>query len=344
MHMADALLSPAVGGALWVASGVTLAWSSRVVGKSDQDRLVPLMGILGAFVFAAQMINFTIPATGSSGHIGGGLLLSILLGPSAAFVVIASVLTVQALFFADGGLLALGANIFNLGVFPCFVGYVLVYRPLLPDRASSRKRQVMVTVLAAVVGLQLGALGVVLETQLSGLSSLPLKAFLLLMQPIHLAIGIVEGLATAAVILFVRQHRPDLLGTAGFPDAAGRSIKPVLLAFGVLAALTAGLFSSFASSQPDGLEWSIARVSGSPEIQSALTPTHVQLAEAQKKLAWLPDYRFPWIELQEKTSASEAAQLPAIDPATSLSGLIGGMVTFGLVLVVGFLMRRRRFP
>ena len=88
------------------------------------------MGMLGAFVFAAQMINFSIPGTGSSGHLGGALLLAILLGPHAAFVVVASVLTVQALFFADGGLLALGANLFNLGVLPCYLAYPLVYRPL----------------------------------------------------------------------------------------------------------------------------------------------------------------------------------------------------------------------
>lgn len=183
MHMADALISPAVGATLWVAAGTTLAWCSRRLRQGRQERLVPLMGVLGAFVFAAQMINFAIPATGSSGHIGGGLLLAILLGPHAAFLVIASVLTVQALFFADGGLLALGANICNLGLFPCFVGYLLVYRPLLgadPLRSSPRRVGVA-TVFAAIVGLQLGALGVVMETLLSGISSLPIGAFLLLM-------------------------------------------------------------------------------------------------------------------------------------------------------------------
>ena len=121
MHMADALLSPGVGLAMWGVAAAALAGASRRLRQRADDRLVPLMGMLGAFVFAAQMINFTIPATGSSGHLGGGLLLAILLGPHAAFVVIASVVTVQALFFADGGLLALGANLFNLGVLPCFL-------------------------------------------------------------------------------------------------------------------------------------------------------------------------------------------------------------------------------
>src|SRR5450631_901755 len=128
MHMADALLSPAVGGALWVVSAGAVAYSSHKVSRDPDDRKVPLMGVLGAFLFAAQMINFTIPATGSSGHLGGGLLLTILLGPYAAFLTIASVLVVQALFFADGGLLALGCNIFNMGFIPAFIVYPLIYK------------------------------------------------------------------------------------------------------------------------------------------------------------------------------------------------------------------------
>jgi cobalt/nickel transport system permease protein len=129
MHMADALISPAVGGGMWAATGALLAYSARKVTQEIDDRKVPLMGVLGAFVFAAQMINFTIPGTGSSGHLGGGMILTVLLGPYAAFLVTASVLTVQALFFADGGLLALGCNIFNLGFFPAFIAYWATSRP-----------------------------------------------------------------------------------------------------------------------------------------------------------------------------------------------------------------------
>jgi len=99
MHMADALLSPAVGATFWIATSALLVWSSRRIRVDFRNELIPLMGVMGAFVFAAQMINFTIPGTGSSGHLGGGLLLSILLGPHAAFIVMASVLTVQAFFF-----------------------------------------------------------------------------------------------------------------------------------------------------------------------------------------------------------------------------------------------------
>src|SRR5512136_1962273 len=137
MHMADALLSPAVGGGMWAATAATLAFSARKVTREIDDRKVPLMGVLGAFIFAAQMINFTIPGTGSSGHIGGGMILAVLLGPYAAFLVTASVLTVQALFFADGGLLALGCNIFNLGFFPAFIAYAFVFKPLLGEKPTA---------------------------------------------------------------------------------------------------------------------------------------------------------------------------------------------------------------
>jgi cobalt/nickel transport system permease protein len=129
MHMADALLSPAVGTTLWAGTAVVTGYASKKLKVQIDDKMIPLMGVLGAFIFAAQMINFTIPGTGSSGHLGGGMILAIILGPHAAFLVMASVLTVQALFFADGGLLALGCNIWNLGVYPCYLVYPLIYKP-----------------------------------------------------------------------------------------------------------------------------------------------------------------------------------------------------------------------
>ena len=112
--MADALVSPAVGGAMFAASAALIGISARKVRENFDNSKIPLMGVMGAFVFAMQMINFTIPATGSSGHIGGGMMLAALLGSYPAFLVISAVLIIQALFFADGGLLALGANIFNM--------------------------------------------------------------------------------------------------------------------------------------------------------------------------------------------------------------------------------------
>ena len=162
MHMADALLSPAVGGTMWAVTAGLTTYSARKLRESPDESRVPLMGVLGAFIFASQMINFSIPATGSSGHLGGGMILAVLLGPYAAFLVLASVLVVQALFFADGGLLALGCNIFNMAFFPCFLAYPFIYRRIAGQKPS-QPRIFFAAILAAVVGLQLGAFAVVLE-------------------------------------------------------------------------------------------------------------------------------------------------------------------------------------
>ncbi|MFA7279447.1 MAG: energy-coupling factor ABC transporter permease [Sterolibacterium sp.] len=351
MHMADALLSPTVGVAFWAASGATLAWCSRRIQKDTRDYLVPLMGVLGAFVFAAQMINFTLPGTGSSGHIGGGLLLSILLGSPAAFIVIASVLTVQALFFADGGLLALGANLFNLGIFPCFIAFPLIYRPLLARAGDhpSPRRMGAITLLATVVAMQFGALGVVIETQLSGISSLPLGAFLWLMQSIHLAIGLVEGIATAALVLFIRQARPDDAVSA----APVRFPIRLIAGWGLAAVITGGVVSWFASSQPDGLEWSIAHATGKAEVSEPESALHARIAALQKHSAVLPDYKLgnagnaPSAAAKDVPTPQESkhAVWPAVDGRTSLSGVVGGVATLILIMAIGYLsylFRRRR--
>src|SRR4030066_1254580 len=156
MHVADALLSPAVGATFWAGTLGAIAYCSKKMKEDPDEKLIPLMGVLGAFIFAAQMINFTIPGTGSSGHLGGGMILAIILGPYAAFIVMASVLTVQTLFFADGGLLALGCNIWHLGIYPCFIAYPLFFKPLV-KAGSTPKRIVIASVISALIGLQLGA-------------------------------------------------------------------------------------------------------------------------------------------------------------------------------------------
>lgn len=333
MHMADALLSPAVGGGLWAVTAGTIAWCARRLKRAADDSRVPLMGVLAAFIFAAQMINFAIPGTGSSGHLGGGLLLAILLGPEAGFLALASVLTVQALFFADGGLLALGCNIFNLGFYPCFVSYPLVYRPLAEGRQGSG-RILAGSLLAAVIGLQLGAFSVVLETLLSGISELPFGTFLLLMQPIHLAIGLVEGLVTAAVVGFLWKTRPELL--AGRPPTAlpdGRSLRKVLVGLSLVTVLLAGGLSWFASSRPDGLEWALQQASGRTELAASGRGVHGALAAVQEQTAVLPDYDF-------QRQPGKAGGAPEGE-GTGVAGLLGGGVTLLLAGAVGLALRRR---
>lgn len=338
MHMADALLTPSTGLVMWAAAATALAWASRQVKARADDRLVPLMGMLGAFVFAAQMINFSIPGTGSSGHLGGGLLLAILLGPHAALVVISSVLTVQALFFADGGLLALGANIFNLGVLPCMVAYPLVYRPL-AGRAPSPRRMAGAALVAAVAGLQLGALGVVLQTVASGVSSLPLNVFAWLMMPIHLAIGLVEGLATAALMGFIMRQRPELVAAAAPAVAQPGGLRSLWAALGVAALLVGGAGSWFASTKADGLEWSIAQAGRGHEPAAPDQGLHPVLARAQDALALLPGYAW---RSEPKTAAQTPAPWPAVDAGTSLAGVLGSVLTLALVSGVALLLRRRR--
>ena len=343
MHMADALLSPAVGGTMWVATAGTIAHCAKKVQRDLGDRKIPLMGVLGAFIFAAQMINFTIPATGSSGHLGGGMILAILLGPYAAFLTIASVLTVQALFFADGGLLALGCNIFNLGIFPCFIAYPLIYKPIAGRRPSPTKIAIGAT-LGAVVALQLGALGVVVETVTSGISSLPLKPFLSVMLPIHLAIGLVEGLVTTAVVSFVWKARPEILElTAAAKPLGALSLRNVLAGMMVAAVVTGGALSWFASSSPDGLEWSMFKVTGSEELDAPEEGVHHTLATLQEKTAFLPDYGFKQSGPTESIDNSEAetSSWPMIDSGTSTSGLVGGILTLMMAAALGLLFKRR---
>ena len=337
MHMADALISPAVGGTMWLATAGVAAYSAQKVKKSLDEHKVPLMGVLGAFVFAAQMINFTIPGTGSSGHLGGAMLLAIMLGPYGAFLTIASVLTIQALFFADGGLLALGCNIFNLGFFPCFIAYPLIYKQIVGHRPT-RKRLFISGTIAAIIGLQLGAFGVVLETVSSGISDLPFYTFVMLMLPIHLAIGVVEGLVTAAVVWFVWQERPEIIQKAIISAPIGNiRMKSVLVGLAIMTALTGGGLSWFASAQPDGLEWSVTKVTGLEELETPETGIYSMLADVQKKIAFLPGYNFKQAEEASesgKETKSEEAW-PAVNSGTSVAGLVGAALTLLLAGIIG---------
>jgi cobalt/nickel transport system permease protein len=341
--MADALISPAVGGAMWVATGVVVAYSARTVRNELDESKIPLMGVAGAFVFAAQMLNFAIPGTGSSGHLGGALLLAILVGPEAAFLVMASILAVQALFFADGGLLALGCNIFNLGFFPAFIAYPFVYRKIVGDGSELSSSRVFTgSLLAAIVGLGLGAFAVVLETTASGMTELPFTTFLLLMQPIHLAIGVVEGLVTAAVVLFVYKAQPELLArNAAGRSLRGLSLKPVLIGLGVAAVVAGVALSWFAATSSDGLEWSIARTVGADTELSTTSSAHDAAAGLQEETAVLPDYAFKQGAAPEEGDADEAPAWPAVDAGTSLSGLVGGAVVAGVVILIGYALFRR---
>lgn len=280
MHVSDALISPtvALGGAI-VATGL-IALSSKKIKDSGREDIVPLMGVLGAFVFAAQMINFTIPGTGSSGHLIGGILLAAMLGPWSAFITLCSILIVQCLIFADGGLLALGCNIINMAATSCLIAYPLIYRPIV-KRFSSSAGITVASVISSVVALELGAFLVTMETELSGITALPVSTFLSFMLPIHLAIGAIEGLVTAVLLMFVAKNRPQMLEInspkAHPTNVSGRN--PVIWVFLAITLIFAGGFTVLASEYPDGLEWSIDKIAGIENFESSVPPT-----------ALMPDY------------------------------------------------------
>jgi cobalt/nickel transport system permease protein len=337
MHMADALLSPGVSALMSAASVGAIAYSAVKLNKEDgadsaladgaKDKRIPVMGVMGAFVFAAQMINFTIPATGSSGHIGGGILLAAMLGPYAALLTISAVLSIQCLFFADGGLLALGCNIFNMGVYACLVAYPFIFKPITKGTRSAG-RITAASIASVVVGLQLGAFSVVLETLLSGVTELPFGAFVLLMQPIHLAIGAIEGIITAAVLCFVLQTRPDLLdfwSAASGADAAPKGAlsygKTLLVLLGLAAAIGGGL-SVYASAYPDGLEWSMEKTAGTAELERS-GGAYETSARIQESTAFMPDYDF-------KSAGEDGSTF-----GTSTAGIAGGALTLALACATG---------
>lgn len=348
MHMADALISPAVGGVMMAATIGAAAYSIKKIKYDLDENKIPLMGVMGAFIFAAQMINFAIPGTGSSGHIGGGILLAILLGPHAGFLTMASVLLIQALFFGDGGLLAYGCNVFNLGFYTCFIAYPYIYRWFTRKGINSRKI-FGASMASALVGLQMGAFSVALETLLSGKTELPFGAFVLLMQPIHLAIGIGEGFVTAAVVTFVWKTRPEIIEKAAIGDAIGnKSMKKVLTVLVAAVIIIGGALSWFASSNPDGLEWAMIKTAGTAELEAG-NGIHEALSEIQSKTAFLPDYGFKANDSEnaEETASAEAEETqPSVNVGTSVSGIIGGAMTLALAafsgLIISLVKRRKK--
>jgi len=368
MHMADALLSPAVAATMYAATAGATGVSIHKLRKEEDFSRLPAMAVSAALVFAGQMINYTIPGTGSSGHICGGMLLSALLGPQAGFLSMVVILAIQCLFFADGGLMALGANCWNMAFYGCFVGYYLIWRPILRARkngeqlsksssrstagvsaapAQMRLRIALASVLGCTLTLQMGAFSVVLETSLSGITELPFGAFMALMQPIHLAIGLVEGLVTSAILIFVYESRPEMVQCALRPSPK-RSVKSVIVILAVIAVLTAGGLSLLASSNPDGLEWSLfgnsdagygSNMGLNEEAYGTSSPAADTAARIQEKTAILPDYNFT-----DGGSNSVAGAADSEMAGTSVSGLVGIVMVAALaaaVCLAGRLSRKK---
>jgi cobalt/nickel transport system permease protein len=297
LHIPDGFLTLAVSILCWIITAITLSVAISRSNKSLGERQVPLMGIMAAFIFAAQMINFPV-AGGTSGHLLGGALAAITLGPWAGMLVMTAVIAVQALLFQDGGLLVMGANILNMGLITVVIGYGL-YRGV---SAGNRTLKLAVAGVAAWLSVMAGALFTSLQLWLSGTSQL--QVVIPAMLGVHALIGVGEALITVAALAFILQTRPDLLGEN---SASAQGSRGWVVAGGLIS-LAVVLLSPFASTDPDGLE----RVAGDLGFLSKGVSAPYQ---------FMPDYVLP--------------VLTQGYIATVLAGLIGLVVVGAIIVLLG---------
>ncbi len=303
LHIPDGFLSLTVSIICWVISALTISVDVSRSNKSLGERQIPLMGIMAAFIFAAQMINFPV-AGGTSGHLLGGALAAITLGPWAGMLVMTAVISVQALLLQDGGLLVMGANILNMGLITAAIGYGL-YRSV---STGSRTLKLTVAGIAAWLSVMAGALFTSLQLWLSGTSQL--QVVIPAMLGVHALIGLGEAFITVAALTFIFQTRPDLLGKNSESAMGSRG----WVVAGVLISLAVILLSPLASADPDGLE----RVAGDLGFLA-------QGAEAPYQI--LPDYTVPFLG---ETALS-----------TIIAGMIGAAVVGAIILLLGQAMKAK---
>ncbi len=309
MHSPDGFLDAKTLALTGALSAGGLAVAARQVNRTLPRNKIPLMGLGAAFVFAAQMLNFPV-AGGTSGHLLGGVLAGVLLGPGAAAVVIACVLLVQALLFSDGGVLALGANIFNMAFIGAMTGWGIYKsaRRLLPGLRG----RIAAVFFAGWCSTVLAALTCAGELAWSG-TVRPGVVFPAMLAT-HALIGIGEGLITALVILAIARARPDLLETETNPSNRGTGLE--FLAYGLVITLGLAIFvSPYACAWPDGLDH-VAHTFGFEARAATLIKT------------WIPDYKMPGIS--------------SAGIATAVAGAIGTLMMFGLACVVGRILVRTK--
>jgi cobalt/nickel transport system permease protein len=307
MHIPDGFLSFLVAAILWIVSIIVVGYSLKRVSKDIGERKVPLMGVLAAAIFAGQMLNFAV-AGGTSGHLMGAAIATILLGPWSAVLVMTSVVSLQALIFQDGGLLALGANIFNMAVIGVAVSYAVF--TTIRKLAGARPWGIFVGgFLAAWLSIFITSLAAALELAFSGTS--PANIAVPTMAGIHALIGVGEGLITLGVLAFIYSARRDLLDIGESNTVGGWAIWLT----GIAIALLLAVASPLASSHPDGLEW-VAEQKGF-------------LGTAQGPLYNIvPDYVLPGVNNQAL--------------ATVLAGVLGVLIVLGVTAGVAYARRNRQ--
>jgi cobalt/nickel transport system permease protein len=307
MHIPDGFLSILVSVVLWVISIVGVGFALRRTGKELGERQVPLMGVLAAGIFAGQMLNFSV-AGGTSGHLLGAAIATILLGPWPAIIVMTTVVSIQALIFQDGGLLALGANLFNMAMVGVAVSH-FVYASL-RRLLGARVWSVLVSgFIAAWASIVIASLAAALELAASGTS--PANVAVPTMAGIHALIGLGEGSISIGALAFLLAARRDLLA-GGISAGKGNG---VVWAFGLGLALVLAVLAPLASANPDGLEWA-AQQAG---FADAARPPLFSL---------VPDYLFPGV-------SNEAL-------ATILAAVIGALLVLAVTLAVAVSRRRNR--
>jgi cobalt/nickel transport system permease protein len=300
LHIPDGFLSTLVAAAGWLLAIAAIAYALRQTRGQLGSKQIPLMGVLAAFIFAAQAINFPV-AGGTSGHLLGGTLAAIILGPWAAVLVMTAVIGVQALLFQDGGLLALGFNIVNMGVLTAFTGH-FIYQLLKSVMGPGRNSLLAAGAVGAWLSVMVGAIATAVELAFSGTSTLGVA--LPAMAGVHALIGIGEGLITVGALAFIYASRRDLLDLG---EKAPAKATANWVGAGLGIAVVAAVFSFAASPDPDGLE-RVAEDTGF--LGRALDPVY----------NLLPDYTIPFIS----------------NPLVSgiLAVVVGTLIVFGLGLVV----------
>ncbi len=339
MHMANELLSPQVAAGGFAISIASVSYASYKLREKLNTEIVPLMGVLGAFVFAAQMINFTLPAiAGTSDHLIGTALLAILLGPYAALIAITGVLVIQCLIFQDGGLLALGTNIINMGIIPAYVSYG-IWRIMSRGDKLTTGRLIPAAFLSAFIAVVCGAIAVCIEVSLSGVLVIPLSKFAAVMIGLHAISGAIEGMITSAVLLFLYKLYPQLSSLALDLEDKKLNLRGTAIAIFACAIVVGGVVSLFASSWPDGLEKAVdTNTYKTKNTLKSPNPIVQKAQHIQEKIALLPDYNKP---VNPKSNAQVSASSEKL--WTSISGIFGTIITMIIIWVIAkFIVPKKR--
>lgn len=306
LHIPDGFLSTAVAILGWILAIIAITYALRQTNKQLGEKQIPLMGVLAAFIFAAQSINMPVGG-GTSGHLIGGALAAIIMGPWAAVLIMTSVVAIQALVFQDGGVLVLGFNIVNMAVLSSFTGY-LVYQTVKKMLGEGRTSILVAGAVGGWLSMMVGAIATGVELGISGTS--PLGVAVPAMAIVHALLGIIEAVITTAVLAFLYSTRRDLLEIG---EKAPAQATANWVTIGLVIAIVVAALSPLASPDPDGLE-TVAHQNGF--LERAIDPLY----------NIMPDYTIPFI------SNGTISGIVAV--------IVGTLIVFGVAFFLGRTQRK----